>query len=84
MATTKNAPFTQQELDTLRAYTRQAQQGSTFTPEQATEFRNLAERISCEYLNQDWAKELLKIAFFISAVYGFSYNSDYTQTQQNR
>jgi len=69
---TKGNPLTQQELDTLRAYTRQAQRGSTFTPEQATEFRNLSERASQEYPNQDWIKDLLKIALFVFAVYAIA------------
>jgi len=68
----KENPFTQQELDTLRAYTQQAQQGEVFTPQQATEFRNLSERASREYSDQDWVGELLKIALFIFAVYAVS------------
>lgn len=68
----KGNPFTQQELDSLRAYTQQAQQGNVFTPEQATEFRNLSERVSREYPNQDWVGELLKIALFIFALYAIS------------
>lgn len=68
----KGNPFTQRELDTLKAYTKQAQQGSTFTPEQATEFRNLSERVSREYPNQEWVTELLKIALFIFAVYAIA------------
>ncbi len=57
------------ELDKLKAYTQQAQQGLSFTPEQATEFRNLSEKISKEYPTQDWVKELLKIALFVFTVY---------------
>ncbi len=68
----KGNPFTQLELDTLKAYTVQAQQGSVFTPQQATEFRNLSERASREYPNQDWVGELLKISLFIFAVYAIS------------
>lgn len=68
----KGNPVTQQELDTLKAYTTKAQQGGTFTPQQATEFRDLSERISREYPNQDWVKELLKIALFIFAVYAIA------------
>ncbi|HUX48628.1 MAG TPA: hypothetical protein VMV76_05635 [Dehalococcoidia bacterium] len=67
----KENPFNQEELDTLRTYTLQAQQGQIFTPEQATQFRELSERASREYPNQDWVKELLKIALFVFAVYAF-------------
>jgi|GEM_PF-4923363 len=65
-------PFTQQELDVLRSYTQQAQRGEIFTPQQATEFRNLSERAVREYPNQDWVGELLKIALFIFALYAIS------------
>lgn len=68
----KGNPFTQQELDTLRAYTLQAQQGLSFTQRQAEEFRMLSERASREYPNQDWVKELLKVALFIFAVYAIA------------
>lgn len=68
----KGNPFTQLELDALKAYTIQAQQGLTFSPQQATEFRNLSERASLEYPNQDWVKELLKVALFVFAVYAIA------------
>ena len=68
----KGNPFTQQELDTLRKYTQQAQRGSIFTPEQATQFRDLSERASREYPNQEWVGELLKIALFIFAIYALA------------
>lgn len=70
--TTKGNPFTQQEVDILRSYTQQAQQGSVFTAQQATQFRELSERASREYPNQDWVGELLKVALFIFAVYAIS------------
>jgi len=68
----KGNPFTQQELDTLKQYTQQAQSGKIFTPEQATQFRNLSERASNEYPNQEWVGELLKIALFVFAVYAIA------------
>jgi chemotaxis protein CheY-P-specific phosphatase CheC len=68
----KGNPFTPQELDALRLYARQAQEGQIFTPEQATHFRQLSEKASSEYPNQDWVGELLKIALFIFAIYAVS------------
>lgn len=65
----KSNPFTEQEIQRLRNYTQQAQQGSTFTPEQATEFRQLSERAARDYPNQDWVTDLLKIALLIFAMY---------------
>jgi hypothetical protein len=68
----KGNPFTQQELDTLRAYVNQAQQGQVFTPQQATQFRDLSERASHEYSGEDWVTELLKIALIVFAVYAIA------------
>jgi len=68
----KGNPFTQQELDTLRSYTRQAQDGRTFTLQQAVEFRQLSERASVDFVGQEWVTELLKIALFVFALYAIS------------
>jgi hypothetical protein len=68
----KGNPFTQQELDTLRSYAKQAQEGKIFTSEQAMHFRQLSEKVSSEYPNQDWVADLLKVALFIFAIYAIS------------
>jgi len=68
-AQTKSNPLPNEELERLRAYTRQAQQGQVFTSDQAFEYRQLSERASREYVGQDWVGELLKIALFIFALY---------------
>jgi hypothetical protein len=68
----KGNPFTNEELGRLRSYTRQAQEGQIFTPEQALEYRQLAERTSHEYAGQDWVTELLKVALFVFALYALS------------
>ena len=62
-------PFTQDELSRLQFYTQRAQMGQVFTPEDAQDFRQLSERASVEYPGQDWVRELLKIAWFIFALY---------------
>lgn len=65
-------PFTAGELDRLRYYTDKAQKGQTFEAEEARDFKQLSQRASGEYPNQDWVAELLKVALFIFAIYALS------------
>ena len=62
-------PFSSDELQRLRSYTQQAEQRQVFTPEQASDYKQLSERASHEYAGQDWVEELLKVALFVFALY---------------
>lgn len=65
-------PFTASEVQRLHVYTRQAEQGESFLADEARDFKELSERVAHEYADQDWVAELLKVAFFIFAIYALS------------
>ncbi len=68
----KGNPFTAEEIQRLRSYTQQAQSGRMFSPQEATEFRQLSERAAHDYPNQDWVTDLLKIALLVFAMYAIA------------
>jgi hypothetical protein len=70
-AVAKGNPITAEELERLRSYTRRAQEGQVFAPDEALDYKQLAERTSRDYVGQDWVAELLKAALFIFALYAF-------------
>lgn len=62
-------PVSREELDRLRRYVQSAERGETFTPDQATDLRDLADRVARDYAGQDWAADLVKLALIIFALY---------------
>ena len=60
--------MTETELRRARAYVARAQQGQTFTPEEATDFRDLSDRVAREHPGEEWVAELLTLGLFIYAV----------------
>lgn len=62
-------PVTEAEIQRLQAYVARAEQGDTFTGEEAADFKDLSERAAAESKGQEWGKELLKLGMFIFAVY---------------
>ncbi|MDI6815197.1 MAG: hypothetical protein QMC90_03875 [Dehalococcoidales bacterium] len=62
-------PVSPSELGRLKLYNQRVQTGQTFSPEEATEFKQLSEQVAREYADQDWVGELLKVAFVIFAIY---------------
>lgn len=62
-------PLTAEEAARLHIYNEWAQRGQRFSPEEASDFRVLSERVAREYAGQDWVTELLKVALFIFALY---------------
>ena len=65
-------PFAVSEIDKLREYTKRAQEGGSFTPAEASEFRQLSEKAAREYPEQDWVTDLLKLALFAFGLYALS------------
>ena len=65
-------PLMPEEIQRLRQYNGRASRGEPFSAGEAGDFRELAEKAAHEYGNQDWVVELLKIAFFIFALYALS------------
>ena len=62
-------PFSAGEISKLREYTKRAQEGGSFTPAEALEFRELSEKAAREYPEQDWVTDLLKLALFVGGLY---------------
>ena len=60
--------MTEVELDRLRDYMDRVQRGGTCTPEEATDLRDLSDRVAREYPDQEWVAELLKLALFVYAI----------------
>lgn len=60
--------MTEAELRRLRDYVDWVQRGATFTPEEATDFRDLSVRVAEERPGEDWVVELLKVSLFVYAL----------------
>lgn len=60
--------MTETELRRLRDYVDRVRRGETFTPEEATDLRDLSVRVAEERPGEDWAVELLKVSLFVYAV----------------
>jgi len=60
--------MTAAELERLRDYVDRVRNGETFTPEEATDLRDLSDRVAREYPDQEWVAELLKLALFVYAI----------------
>ena len=56
------------ELHRLRDYVDRVRNGETFTPAEATDLRDLSDRVAREHPGEEWVGELLKLALFIYAV----------------
>ena len=56
------------EIRRLRGYVARAGQGERFTPEEATDLRDLSDRVAREHPGEEWVVGLLRVAFFIFAV----------------
>jgi crotonobetainyl-CoA:carnitine CoA-transferase CaiB-like acyl-CoA transferase len=65
-------PVTKAELERLRQYTQRAELGEPFSPEEARDFKELAEKATKDYASAEWASELLKVALFVFALYALS------------
>ena len=60
--------MTETELRRLRDYVARAGRGATFTPEEATDLRDLSDRVAREHPGEEWVGGLLKLSMFIYAV----------------
>jgi len=56
---------TETELRRLRDYVARVRRGETFTPEEATDLRDLSDRVSREHPGEEWVVERLKVAMFV-------------------
>ena len=66
-------PMTRAELDRVLDYIRQARQPQVvFTPEEARDLRELAERLIPEHTGEPWVKDLEFLALFIFAVFALA------------
>ena len=66
-------PMTNAELERLQKYIRQAMQPRIeFTPEEARDLRELAERVIEEHTGKPWIRDLETMALFIFAVFALA------------
>ena len=65
-------PLTQEERSKLQAYVNQLDSSAHLTPEEARDFRRLAEEEARAHPKDDWARDLLKLAFFAFAIYALA------------
>lgn len=65
----KGNPITAEEHKRLKEYVRRAETNQPFSPDEATDFRQLTEQVVREHPNKEWVVDLLKISMLIYAFY---------------
>ena len=55
--------MTRTQLRRLRDYLDRLQRGETFTPEEATDLRDLSDRIARDHPGEDWVPDVIKPAY---------------------
>ena len=66
-------PISAAEIDRLQEYVHRARGAQiTFTPEEARDLRELAERVAREHTGEVWVKDLLTLGLFVFAVYALA------------
>ncbi len=60
--------MTETEIRRVGDYMGRVLRGGTFTPEEATDFQELAARVAEESPGEDWAVDLVKVAFIVYAI----------------
>ncbi len=61
-------PVSETELATLREYVKRAEAGGTFTPDEATHYNELANKVAHDYGREDWVTQLLKVGLIIGGI----------------
>ncbi len=66
-------PISTAEIDRLQEYVHRAREAQfTYTPEEARDLRELAERVARDHSGEAWVKDLLTLGLFVFAVYALA------------